>query len=134
MIPKKRILVVDDEADLCSLIQCNLEKQGFEVDVAYDGDECLSKVRANPPDAIILDVVMPEKDGHAVCRALKADKVLSAIPIVMLTAAASPVTSARYSHTSGSGMQADHYLPKPASVDDITQSLKNLLDLGPAQK
>ncbi len=129
MIPKKRILVVDDEADFCSLIQCNLEKQGFEVDVAYDGDECLAKVTANPPDAIILDIVMPEKDGHAVCRALKTDKDLSAIPILMLTAAACPVTASRYSHSSGSAMQADDYLPKPVSVEDITQSLKNLLDL-----
>jgi len=129
MTPKKRILVVDDEADFCSLVQSNLEKQGFEVDVAYDGDECLAKVKANPPDAIILDVVMPEKDGHAVCKALKADKNLSAIPIVMLTAAASPVTATRYSHYNGTGMQADDYLPKPASVEDITHSLKNLLDL-----
>lgn len=129
MIPKKRILVVDDEADFCSLIQCNLEKQGFEVDVAYDGDECLSKVRAKPPDAIILDVVMPEKDGHAVCAALKADKALSVIPIIMLTAAASPVTATRYSQSGSPGMHADDYLPKPASLEDITQSLKNLLDL-----
>lgn len=129
MISKKRILVVDDEADFCSLIQCNLEKQGFEVDVAYDGDECLSKVRANPPDAIILDVVMPEKDGHAVCAALKSDKALSSIPIIMLTAAASPVTATRYSHSNNSGTHADDYLPKPASVEDITQSLKNLLDI-----
>jgi len=127
MTVKKRILVVDDEADFCSIVRCNLEKQGFEVDVAYDGEECLSKVRANPPDAIILDIVMPEIDGYAVCKALKADKKLSAIPIVMLTAAASPVTATRYAHYNGTGMQADDYLPKPASVEDITQSLKNLM-------
>jgi two-component system, OmpR family, alkaline phosphatase synthesis response regulator PhoP len=129
MTLKKRILVVDDEADFCSLIQCNLEKQGFEVEVAYDGEECLSKVKANPPDAIILDIIMPEKDGHAVCRALKSDKKLAAIPIVLLTAAASPVTAVRYSHCDGTSTQADDYLPKPASMDDITQSLKNLLHI-----
>jgi len=129
MTPKKRILVVDDEPDFCSIVQCNLEKQGFEVEVAYDGDECLSKVTANPPDAIILDIVMPEKDGHAVCKVLKSDKNLSAIPIVMLTAVASPVTATRYSHYDGTGMQADDYLLKPASAEDITQSLKNLLKL-----
>jgi len=129
MTVKKRILVVDDEPDFCSIMRCNLEKQGFEVDVAYDGDECLSKVKADPPDAIILDIVMPEKDGHAVCRALKSDKKFSRIPIVMLTAVASPVTATRYSHYHGTGMQADDYLPKPASTEDITQRLKNLLDL-----
>jgi two-component system alkaline phosphatase synthesis response regulator PhoP len=127
MTLKKRILVVDDEADFCSVLRSNLEKQGFEVDVAYDGEECLSKVRANPPDAIILDIVMPEKDGCAVCKAIKSDKQLAAIPIVMLTAAASPVTAVRYSHCGGTTTQADAYLPKPALMDDISQSLKNLL-------
>lgn len=127
MTLKKRILVVDDEADFCSVLRCNLEKQGFEVEVAYDGEECLSKVRANPPDAIILDIVMPEKDGCAVCKAIKSDKQLAAIPIVMLTAAASPVTAALYSPCDSTATRADDYLPKPASVDDISQSLKNLL-------
>ena len=89
MTLKKRILVVDDEADFCSVLRSNLEKQGFEVEVAYDGEECLLKVKNNPPDAIILDIVMPEKDGNAVCKAIRSDKRLAAIPIVMLTAAAS---------------------------------------------
>jgi PleD family two-component response regulator len=65
---KKKILVVDDEPDHCALVQRILEKAGFEVDVAYDGHECLQKVSADPPDAIVLDVVMPETNGHAVCK------------------------------------------------------------------
>jgi two-component system alkaline phosphatase synthesis response regulator PhoP len=124
---KKRILVVDDEADYCSIVQCNLEKQGFEVDVAYDGRECLTKVRADPPDAIILDMIMPEKDGYAVCMAIKSDRKLAAIPIVMLTAATSPVTAALYSPSDGRAVRADGFLPKPASMDDIIRSLKKLL-------
>lgn len=124
---KKRILVVDDEADFCSVIQINLQKQGFEVDVAYDGQECLTKVMADPPDAIILDMIMPEKDGYAVCTAIKSDRKLAAIPIVMLTAAASPVTAALYPTCDGRPARADDYLPKPASMDDIIRSLKKLL-------
>ncbi len=127
MTLKKRILVVDDEADFCAIVQYNLEKQGFEVEVAYDGEECLSKVKANPPDAIILDIVMPEKDGYAVCRAIKSDKRLAAIPILMLTAAASPVTAVLYSPCDSISARADDCMPKPASMDDITRSLKNLL-------
>jgi two-component system, OmpR family, alkaline phosphatase synthesis response regulator PhoP len=127
MTLKKRILVVDDEADFCSVIQNNLEKLGFEVEVAYDGEECLAKVKAHPPDAIILDMIMPEKDGHAVCKAIKADKKLAAIPIVMLTVVASPVTAARYSHRGDTSVLADGYLSKPASVEDIRKSLKTLL-------
>ena len=129
MTEQKRILVVDDEPDFCSIVQGNLEKEGFAVEVAYDGNEGLAKVKANPPDAIVLDVMMPEMDGYAVCKEIKGDEKLSSIPIVMLTAVASHVTSTRYSHYDGMSMEADDYLPKPASAEDITQSLKGLLGL-----
>ena len=60
MSEKKRILVVDDEPDFAAIVQENLEKEGFEVEIAYDGAEGLEKVHANPPDSIVLDVMMPE--------------------------------------------------------------------------
>ncbi len=127
---KKRILVVDDEPDHCAVVQRILEKEGFEVEVAYDGIECLQKVRANPPDAIIMDVVMPEKDGHAVCQELKSDACLCHIPIMILSAESSGITSTRYSrYPGGKFLDADDYLTKPASAEKITQSLKNLLNL-----
>ena len=59
MAGEKRILVVDDEADFAALVQGNLEKEGFKVELAYNGVEGLAKVQANPPDAIVLDVMMP---------------------------------------------------------------------------
>jgi len=71
MTEKRRILVVDDEPDFCSIVQGQLEKEGFEVDVAYNGVEGLEKVYANPPDAIVLDVMMPEMDGYEVCKKLE---------------------------------------------------------------
>lgn len=129
MNTKKRILIVDDEPDFASLVQRNLEKEGFDVDVAYDGVEGLQKVKDNPPDAIVLDVMMPEKDGYAVCKELKSDEKYADIPILMLTAVASHVTSTRYSHRDGMSMEADDYLPKPASSEEITDSIKSLLDL-----
>ena len=124
---KKRILVVDDEPDFCFVVQGNLEKEGFEVEVAYDGVQGLAKVAANPPDAIVLDVMMPEKDGYAVCKELKGDQKHADIPIVMLTAVTSRVTSTRYSHYDGMSMEADDYLPKPSSAKEITESLNGLL-------
>jgi len=127
MSDKKRILVVDDEPDFASIVQTNLKKEGFEVEVAYDGVEAIAKVKANPPDAIVLDVMMPEKDGYEVCAELKHDEKYSDIPIVMLTAVADHVGSTRYSHADGMSMEADDYLPKPASADEITQSVKNLV-------
>jgi two-component system alkaline phosphatase synthesis response regulator PhoP len=73
MADKKRILVVDDEPDFALLVQGNLQREGFDVDVAYNGVEGLEKAKQNPPDAIVLDVMMPEKDGYEVCAELKMD-------------------------------------------------------------
>jgi two-component system alkaline phosphatase synthesis response regulator PhoP len=95
----------------------------------YDGAQGIEKVKANPPDAIVLDVMMPEMDGYAVCKELKGDEKYADIPIVMLTAVASHVSSTRYSHYDGMSMEADDYLPKPASAEEISESLKGLLNL-----
>ncbi|MBL7178993.1 MAG: response regulator [Desulfobacterales bacterium] len=127
MNSKKRILVIDDEPDFCSIVQVNLEKEGFEVELAYSGAEGLEKVHANPPDAIVLDIMMPEMDGYQVCKKLKADEKYADIPVILLTAVASHVTSTRYSHRDGMSTEADDYIPKPASAEEITESIKRLL-------
>jgi len=129
MAEKKRILVVDDEPDFALLVQGNLQKEGFDVDVAYNGVEGLEKINLNPPDAIVLDVMMPEKDGYEVCAELKKDDRFADIAILMLTAVADHVTSTRYSHFDGMSMEADDYLPKPASAEEITDSIKSLLNM-----
>ena len=109
------------------LVQRLLENEGFDVDVAYDGRECLEKVRAQPPDAIVLDIVMPEKDGRAVCREIKDSPRYRHIPILILSAACSHVTSTRYSRYKAMYADADAYLPKPAQAEEIVSSLKRLL-------
>ncbi|MBW2592961.1 MAG: response regulator [Deltaproteobacteria bacterium] len=129
MSEKKRILIVDDEPDFADIVKGNLEKEGFEIEIAYNGVEALEKVKANPPDAIVLDVMMPEKDGYEVCAELKKNEKYTDIPIVMLTAVADHVSSTRYSHWDGMNMEADDYLPKPASADEITKSVKHLLNM-----
>ncbi|MFP4390933.1 MAG: response regulator transcription factor [Desulfococcaceae bacterium] len=124
----KRILVVDDEPDLVSIIQGRLEKEKYQVDVAYNGVEAMERVQANMPDAIVLDVMMPEKDGYAVCAELKKDGKYSDIPVIMLTAVADHVTSTRYSHYDGISMEADDYIPKgPDSIEQILQSIRDML-------
>lgn len=127
MAGKKKILVVDDEPDFVAIVRKYLEKEGFEVDVAYDGLEGLTKVRQSPPDAIVLDVMMPEKDGYAVCQELKQSDQYKNIPIVLLTAVSSHVSSTRYSHYDGMSTEADDYLPKPASAEEIVESVKRLV-------
>ncbi|MDJ0803900.1 MAG: response regulator [Desulfobacterales bacterium] len=129
MTDKKRVLVVDDEPDFALLVQGNLQKEGFDVDVAYNGMEGLEKIKQNPPDAVVLDVMMPEMDGYEVCAQMKKDERFADIAILMLTAVADHVTSTRYSHFDGMSMEADDYLPKPASAEEITDSLKSLLNI-----
>ena len=129
MNSQKRVLVVDDEPDFASIVQGNLEREGFAVDVAYNGVEGLEKVQANPPDAIVLDVMMPEKDGYEMCKELKGDDRFCEIPVVLLTAVASHVTSTRYTHADGMSTEADDYIAKPASAEEITESIKRLLDI-----
>ncbi len=129
MTEKKRVLVVDDEPDFALLVQGNLQKEGFDVDVAYNGVEGLEKIKQNPPDAVVLDVMMPEMDGYEVCAQMKKDDRFADIAILMLTAVADHVTSTRYSHFDGMSMEADDYLPKPASAEEITDSLKSLLNI-----
>ncbi len=129
MTDKKRILVVDDEPDFCSIVQGQLEKEGFEVELAYNGVEGMEKVQANPPDAIVLDVMMPEKDGYEMCKELKADGDLCEIPVLLLTAVASHVTSTRYSHADGMSTEADDYIAKPASAEEISQSIRSMLGM-----
>jgi two-component system alkaline phosphatase synthesis response regulator PhoP len=127
MSTQKRILVVDDEPDFASIVQADLEKEGYDVEVAYNGAEGLEKVKANPPHAIVLDVMMPEMDGYELCKLLKGDDAYCNIPIVLLTAVASHVTSTRYSHADGMETEADDYIAKPASSEDISRSLTMLL-------
>ncbi|MBU1193653.1 MAG: response regulator [Proteobacteria bacterium] len=123
----KRILVVDDEPDFVAVVKENLQLEGYKIEVAYNGVEAIEKVKANPPDAIVLDVMMPEKDGYQVCSELKKSKAYADIPIILLTAVADHVSSTQYSHANGMNMEADDYLAKPASPDQIISSLKSLL-------
>ena len=129
MSEKKRVLIVDDEPDYASIVQGYLEKEGFEVDIAYNGVEGLEKVSANPPDAVLLDVMMPEKDGYKLCRELKRDPRYANIAVILLTAVADHVRTTRYSHYDGMSTEADDYIEKPASSEIVIQTLKRLLRL-----
>jgi two-component system, OmpR family, alkaline phosphatase synthesis response regulator PhoP len=128
MTDQKRILVVDDEPDFASIVQTNLESEGFTVEVAFDGVQGLEKVKENAPDLVILDVMMPEKDGYKLAKELKNNPATEDIPIIMLTAVGDHVTTTRYSHADGMSMEADDYLPKPASAEQILQSVNRLLE------
>ena len=81
---RKKVLVIDDEPDLVEMIRMALERQ-FEVATAFNGQEGLAKARSDKPDAIVLDIMMPEKDGFTTCRELKEDPGTACIPVLILT-------------------------------------------------
>ncbi len=83
---KQKILVAEDEMDIQELVRYNLQKSGYDVESALDGEAALLKARTTAPDLILLDIMMPKLDGITVCKRLKADSVTSGIPVIMLTA------------------------------------------------
>lgn len=114
-----QILVVDDETYIVELVKFNLEKEGYKVLVAFDGIAALNITREQKPDLIILDIMLPNLDGLEVCRAIKHDEELKAIPIVMLTAKGEEVDTIL-----GLEMGADDYIKKPFSPRELIARVK----------
>ncbi|HPU55188.1 MAG TPA: response regulator, partial [Verrucomicrobiota bacterium] len=85
---RSKILVVDDEPEMVELVELNLRQAGYQVITASDGAEALTKARSDPPDLIVLDLMIPEVGGLDVCRILRREAVTANVPIVMLTAKA----------------------------------------------
>jgi CheY-like chemotaxis protein len=124
---KKYILVVDDDPDLVETVSMMLESKGCEVGMAYDGVEGEQSINQRRPDLVILDVMMPRKDGYALCAELKSKPETRDIPVVLLTAVGEAVPSTRYSHADGMATEADDYIPKPIDTDGLWKIVSNLL-------
>ena len=123
----KKILIVDDDPDLVNAVTLILKSKKYEVAAAYDGNEGLAKAKTEKPDLIVLDVMMPDKDGYAVCKDLKADRALSNIPVLLLTAVASHVPTTRYTQQMGMETEADDYLDKPVEPKVLAERIETLL-------
>jgi two-component system alkaline phosphatase synthesis response regulator PhoP len=124
---KKKILVVDDDQDFVDAVRVVVENDGYDVEVAYDGKEALDKVAQSKPDLIILDVMMPVMHGHEACKILKADPATSEIPVILLTAVASRVTSSTYTHRDMLESEAEDYIPKPVEPEVLLSRIKDWL-------
>ncbi len=124
---KKYVLVVDDDPDLVETVGMMLESKGCEVGRAYDGVEAEESIKARRPDLIVLDVMMPRKDGYILCAELKADKKTKDIPVVLLTAVGEAVPTTRYSHADGMSTEADDYVPKPIDTEGLWRVVSALM-------
>ncbi|WP_099158738.1 response regulator transcription factor [Virgibacillus ndiopensis] len=116
----KKILIVDDEASIVTLLKFNVEQAGFETDVAYDGIEAINKVEQNAYDLIVLDLMLPEMDGMEVCKELRSNKIDT--PILMLTAKGD-----EFDKILGLELGADDYLTKPFSPKEVVARIKAIL-------
>ncbi len=124
MADNKRILLVDDDPDFVEAVKTVLESAAYDVTVAYDGEECMEKVGGVKPDLIVLDVMMPGKSGYEVCELLKDDEATEEIPVILLTAVASKVSSSKYTHRMGMDTQADDYIAKPVQPDELLKRVQ----------
>ena len=120
-MPRPRILIIEDERALTKVLAYNFEREGYEPIVAHDGDEGLRKAQTLLPDFIILDLMLPTRDGLEICRALRANERTQHIPVLMLTARAEETDQ-----IVGFSMAADDYVTKPFSVKVLLQRIKAL--------
>lgn len=107
---RTRILIVEDEDDLRELLRYNLAREGFDVDLAQTGEQALRQARAQPPQVILLDLMLPHMDGLEVCRKLRADALTATVPLIMVTAKGEDADI-----VAGLELGADDYVTKPFS-------------------
>ncbi|RXK18221.1 response regulator transcription factor [Macrococcus sp. DPC7161] len=116
----QKVLVVDDEQSIVTLLQYNLQQSGFEVITAYDGEDGLNKIFTESPDIVVLDVMLPKLDGVEVCKAVRSEK--NQVPILMLTA-----KDDEFDKVLGLELGADDYMTKPFSPREVIARIKAIL-------
>ena len=120
---KRKILLVDDEVDFLDLMKTRLEANGYEVIAANNGKEALDRFKDDKPAAVLLDIMMPDKDGRDVLKELKADPVTKDIPVIMLTAKAE-----QFDRDSALAMGAYEYMVKPYDGYALLRQINNVLE------
>lgn len=118
----KRILIVDDEPNIVVSLEFLMKREGFEVAVAGDGEAALHAVEAKMPDLVLLDIMLPKKNGFEVCQTIRANPKWQAVKIVMLTAKGRDTEVAK-----GTALGADAYMTKPFSTKDLIAQVRQIL-------
>ena len=120
---KPTILVVDDEPSIVLSLQVLMQRAGFDVRIARDGDEALRSVENFTPDLILLDAMMPKRDGFDVCQTLRTNPAWKSLPIIMLTARSRDVERQK-----GLALGATDYITKPFSTRDLVTTVRKHLN------
>jgi DNA-binding response OmpR family regulator len=124
-IPK--ILLIDDDPDFVEATRIVLESKPYEVIVSYNGDDGLQKAREENPDLIILDVIMPGKDGFTTAEQLKKDAELKNIPVIMLTSYAEKGGGSSIAVSGGLTLEAEDYIVKPVGPEELLEKVAKYL-------
>jgi two-component system, OmpR family, alkaline phosphatase synthesis response regulator PhoP len=124
---KKLILVVDDDPDLVEAVALKLESENYRVAKAYDGVEAMDQIKKERPALVLLDVMMPRKNGYQLCEELKKSDEYKGILVLLLTAVGDAVTSTNYTHWDGKNTLADDYIPKPIDLKKLMSIVKDYL-------
>ena len=127
MNAQKHILVVDDDPDLVEALAMKFVSRNFRVSKAYDGVEAWEKIKADKPDLLVLDVMMPRKNGYQLCDEIKSDAAYKNIVVILLTAVADAVATTSYTHHDGKKTLADDYIPKPIDLDKLVALVEDNL-------
>lgn len=117
------VLVVDDEPNIVLSLEFLLKKEGYDVRVARNGEDAIRLVRERRPDLILLDVMLPVRDGYDVCETIRANPAWKAIPILMLTAKSREVEREK-----ALALGANDYVTKPFSTRELVERVKRMLD------
>jgi len=126
---KGRILVVDDEIYIVHILDFSLGMEGYEVITALDGEQALEKARAEKPDLIVLDIMMPKLDGYETCKILKAETDTKDIPVILLSAKGRNVDQ-----KIGFEVGADDYITKPFSPRKLVERINAILGQSSSQR
>ncbi|MFO8102018.1 MAG: response regulator [Dehalococcoidia bacterium] len=126
MADKSKVLIVDDDPDLVESVKLVLQTK-YEVITASDGDEGLKKAREENPDLVILDVIMPVKDGFTAAEQIKKDEKLSEIPVIMLTSYGERKSETSIPASKGMTLEAEDYIEKPFKPEDLLKRVEDLL-------
>jgi two-component system alkaline phosphatase synthesis response regulator PhoP len=121
----KKILIADDEPSIVVAVEFLLRRNGYDVEIARNGDEALERIEASNPDLVLLDVMMPQKSGYEVCRRIRERDDWRHIKVIMLSAKGRDAEVTR-----GLATGADVYITKPFSTRDLMARIKGLLDEG----
>jgi len=121
------ILIVDDDPDVREAVKIVLETQPYQLTFASNGEECLEQVKKNTPDLIILDLLMPKKDGFEVIKELRGYQNYPRIPILVLTVVKKEAAGRRYELETALRMDVDDYIEKPIQPDNLIDRVKEIL-------